>query len=328
MIPKYKFINFIKETVQPSNIDLDGNNIKQFYEDLISESSKEPLQRLETITKSEDKIEKKKNINRSENIINKEDIKKLETEFLKASQNNDLKTVERYIKSGHNINVLDMFKWSALMKAVAARNFEIVRLLLENNADVTVEDNSGNNAYKLAVRINDDEIKNLIIKKALSSDDLNEEVDKVDDSNVDENSLEYCEICDKEYLKTREKSHLTSIVHIINENKSENRMNIVNYTLKSTNKGYQMLVRSGWNECTGLGSQEQGRIYPLKATKKEDRYGFGLDKKNKKFQQSHGLLSNLNRKESKSVFKSIKDFKKSSEKFKKFERNFRQYFDS
>jgi hypothetical protein len=92
-----------------------------------------------------------------------------------------------------------------------------------------------------------------------------------------------------------------------------------------------MLVKSGWNEVSGLGTNEQGRIYPVKATKKDDRYGIGLDmKKRKKVSKSFNLFSRLNesKKDSKSVFKSIKDFKKTNQKLSKFEKDFREYFNS
>lgn len=333
MISKYKFISFIKETpIEKDNERLDGESIRQFYENVISEESSKITDKLtdqsEDVSRSKDNCmkEEKKHL-----VKTSEEINKLKKEFLTAAQNNDLKTVKIYINKGYDINVTDSFKWSALMKAVASKNIAIVRFLLENNADLTIEDKSGNNAYKLAVRIKDEEIKDLIVTKALSADvEGEEEGNDCDSDNPEDLTLNYCEACGIEYAKKREKSHITSIVHILNENKDGNRTNLVNYTLKNTNKGYQMLVKSGWNETTGLGSSEQGRIYPVKATKKDDRYGIGLEIKNKKVSKSYNLFSKLNesKKNSKSVFKSIKDFKKSNENLKIFERQFRAYFDS
>ena len=327
MSNKYKFINFIKETSHTNGTVDDGDSIREFYVNVISEESNKKIDNLSppttTTTTILNVVKEIKPVKKLEKTS--DNIKKFEKEFLKASQNNDIKIVEMYIKEGFDINVLDSFKWSALMKAVASRNVHIVRLLLENRADVTLEDNSGNNAYKLAVRMKDEEIKNLIINRALSNDDDDDDIEETEDK-----SLEYCQICETEYFKAKEKSHVTSIVHLINENKGEKRTNLVNYTLKNSNRGYQMLVKSGWNEVTGLGSNEQGRIYPIKATKKDDRYGFGLDKKNKKASKSNNLFSRLNesKKGSKSVFKSVKDFRKSNEKLNRFEKNFREYFNS
>jgi ankyrin repeat protein len=327
MSNNYKYINFVKET--PTNDisgSLDGDSIRKFYIDVISEESNKkvdnippPILNVKKETESIKKLEK-----------TNDEIKKLGREFLKAAQNNDIKTVEMYIKDGYDINVLDSFKWNALMKAVASKNINIVRLLLDNRVDVTHEDNSGNNAYKLAVRMNNEEIKNLIINTALSNDYDDNDVN-IEETETEDKTLEYCQVCDTQYFKAKEKSHLTSIVHLLNENKSEKRSNLVNYTLKSSNKGYQMLVKSGWNEVSGLGTNEQGRIYPVKATKKDDRYGIGLDKKNrKKVSKSFNLFSRLNesKKDSKSVFKSIKDFKKTNKKLSKFEKDFREYFNS
>jgi hypothetical protein len=328
-IPKYKFINFIKETKSLNN-DLDGTCIREFYEELISEpptnTCKKKLENeIQIVSKVNDESK-----TTPKTIITNNDRIKMEKDFLKAAQTNDLKTVEGYIESGNDINVLDSFKWSALMIAVVSQNYEIVKLLLENDADVTVEDNSGNNAYKLADKLKNEEIKDLIVRRALSvGTDDDDEQEITNETDINDNSLEYCKICDEKYVKIREKSHFSSIIHVINENKIENRSNLVNYTLKDSNKGYQMLVKSGWNELAGLGSQEQGRIYPLKVIKKYDRYGLGLDRKKKNKYKLKGVLKfEKDGKDSKTVYKSIKDFKKSNEKLKNFERKFRQYFDT
>ena len=41
------------------------------------------------------------------------------------------------------------------------------------------------------------------------------------------------------------------------------------------NKGYEILRETGWSQQSGLGIEEQGRLYPVPARMKIDRSGLG-----------------------------------------------------
>eukprot|EP01083_Nonionella_stella_P169008 572092_1 len=73
------------------------------------------------------------------------------------------------------------------------------------------------------------------------------------------------------------KRHLLSIVHNFNLQRKPR----ASFGIPASNKGYQMLLRSGWKE-TGLGSGESGRLYPVPTVLKRDNKGIGTDKKAKK----------------------------------------------
>ncbi|OVA10741.1 G-patch domain [Macleaya cordata] len=52
--------------------------------------------------------------------------------------------------------------------------------------------------------------------------------------------------------------------------------------ITSSNIGFQLLKKCGWKEGAGLGVSEQGRLEPLEAHVKYDKYGLGAEKVNKK----------------------------------------------
>jgi hypothetical protein len=47
------------------------------------------------------------------------------------------------------------------------------------------------------------------------------------------------------------------------------------YSIPASNKGYQILVKGGWNREKGLGADGSGHKFPLKTVMKRDRAGLG-----------------------------------------------------
>jgi len=79
--------------------------------------------------------------------------------------------------------------------------------------------------------------------------------------------------------------HIHGIPHQLSNKNMENSGNQAEFHLKGDNIGYQLLVKQGWDEQSGLGSKEDGRLYPLRVNYKHDKMGIGIKEKSKIKQQ-------------------------------------------
>jgi len=73
--------------------------------------------------------------------------------------------------------------------------------------------------------------------------------------------------------------HVHGIPHILSNKKLENNGNQAEFHLKGDNVGYQLLVKQGWDKQSGLGSNEDGRLYPVRINYKHDKRGIGIKEK-------------------------------------------------
>ena len=358
----FKFIQFKKksevqhkETSQhrPENKE----SIQQFYNDLVSQETSE--------SESTKSLNKRKNFTPPplKLLKNSSFTNKNKNEFLKAAEKNDLKLIKSYLEDLENadksvqtnfeLNSCDDFKWNILMISVVSFSNDIVKYLLEVHSNhkqfkeiIYAKDLSGSDAEQLAFKCNNYKALEMIraAKLKIEKGNLTRSHSK-DKLKIEENQLTsnkqvlFCESCKKNFCLSDEShiEHVTSIVHQLNENEADcnlkNKQKF-NYHLRaSTNKGYQMLLKTGWNE-SGLGLNEQGRTQPVRAKQKLDRLGIGVDEVKKVSSKRLIKLQRPNESNIKSVqsdfkvFKNLKDLKKKSEKAKKFERNLRSYFNS
>uniref|UniRef100_G3VUW0 Uncharacterized protein n=1 Tax=Sarcophilus harrisii TaxID=9305 RepID=G3VUW0_SARHA len=65
------------------------------------------------------------------------------TPLLLAIIRNNIKMADILLKNGANVNALDNYKRTALMIAVSVESIDLVTLLLQNNADYTLQDIDG-----------------------------------------------------------------------------------------------------------------------------------------------------------------------------------------
>jgi len=77
--------------------------------------------------------------------------------------------------------------------------------------------------------------------------------------------------------------------------------------LSESNIGFQLLKKSGWNEGTGLGATEQGRLNPVEPQLKQDRLGIGAELKTKKRVKSSYEERQHRREASKDVAEDVKE---------------------
>jgi hypothetical protein len=361
----YKFIQFQKKDDTPSKETTlkqpqHEESVQKFYNDLVLEGSTGALHSSQIKHKRKECLAPEVTVKKSK-ILNKS-----KKEFLKAADQNDLKLIQAYLEddsfklnkiSDFELNMTDDFKWNVLMIAVAAFSNDVVKYLLESHSNhnqfkeiIYAQDLSGSDAEQLAIKCKNVKAAEMIqaVKFKIESGNLLhariEEADKFEENKNDDNQqFLYCESCKKNFSLSDEShiEHVTSIVHQLNENEADcktKKSQKINYHLRaSTNKGYQILLKSGWNE-SGLGLNEQGRVQPIKAKQKLDRLGIGVVE-TKKVSQTifNKKLFKLQRPQETNVksvqsdfkmFKNLKELKKKNEKSKKMERNLRSYFNS
>uniref|UniRef100_A0A915D106 G-patch domain-containing protein n=1 Tax=Ditylenchus dipsaci TaxID=166011 RepID=A0A915D106_9BILA len=172
--------------------------------------------------------------------------------FLKAAAEGDLASVKLFCKRGIDIEVEDMFRWTALMCAASADQVDC----------------SGRTAASLAEKNGHFWIAGVIEKCRSEKND-----DKLSDSMNKKCQLNkgFCTICQRDYTGD---NHESSMVHMIHSGQLPSEGYA--YGISQSNKGYQMLKSRGWSEKLGLGKNNEGRKYPIKTILKRDTKGLGM----------------------------------------------------
>ncbi|XP_045500594.1 G patch domain and ankyrin repeat-containing protein 1 homolog [Colias croceus] len=205
----------------------------------------------------------------------KNSVKLTDRELFQCVQNNDVELISVALDtSPEKINIVDEFGWNLLMIACQANSIETVKELLKRGIDTSVRDKSGNSAQSLVIKN-----KNYTLADILLSHKSNEDENECKTSKQIKVKLkeEYkCEICNNTTFPDKQE-HLSSTVHNINASKGKKLP--ANYVIPQSNKGYQIMVKGGWDKETGLGPDGTGTKYPIKPVMKKDRTGLGLKPK-------------------------------------------------
>jgi len=227
--------------------------------------------------------------------------------LLKAVEQKDLKFLQKYMTS-ENVNISDDFGWTPLMSAAYCGHLDIVQFLLSLGANKKIRDKSGLTAAQLALKKNYLNIVALLKKKSELSCNNNQSlanVSRICNTNVlpirsisIESSAEhdkdafnfiekktqfsqsipfYCEICEATFQETTPPKHENSTLHIFN---TKPKLKHTIYGISRQNKGYRMLLNTGWDEEVGLGPSGKGIKYPIKTCLKIDRKGLGQPTEN------------------------------------------------
>lgn len=208
--------------------------------------------------------------------------------FLSA-QNNDVNTLRLILdKNPDKINAVDDYGWSLLMIACQANSTETVKELLKRKIDMYIRDKAGNSAQSLVIKS-----KNLVLADLLLSHRSVHTAKLVRKSKHKKNILNKeqfaCEVCNKTFPDKED--HLSSTIHNINASKG--RKLPTNYVIPESNRGYQIMLRVGWDKESGLGPDGMGHKYPIRTVQKKDRKGLGMEKKKK--EEKAKQETNINR---------------------------------
>lgn len=198
---------------------------------------------------------------------------------MKAVEINNVNEVKSMMQGNeNNINMTDQFGWTPLMSACCAGSVDTVQYLLQLNPDLGVRDKKGNTCYNLANSKGNYKIINLL-KKYLKTSKSPAQSNNSNTQNIvrlKKDSLVkefFCDICRQSFKNTDRSEHITSTVHLFNS-ASNSKMPTM-YGIPESNKGFQMLLRHGWDKEKGLGPEGSGHKFPLKTILKQDRLGLG-----------------------------------------------------
>lgn len=193
--------------------------------------------------------------------------------LFQAALNDDVKTLETMNFTNDEINNCDSFGWSALMIAACEGSQNVCKFLLNQQCDVTIADRGGNTALSLATSKNRTEIIEMFREKMRNvkktAKPLNETASQIP-------KLEpfWCEECQQMFKETKKSSHQTSTLHRFNHKNSFEFTR--RYFIPDSNVGFKMMLKQGWDRETGLGPNNEGKLYPVKTTIRKARSGLGV----------------------------------------------------
>lgn len=253
------------------------------------------------------------------------------TPLMCACSRGDISIVELLLKRGAKIEVSDNAGNTPLSIAMQCNHFDIYKLLVkdldekisqyEENYQINEEKNSkqlllcSDKCQNDPSPVKSEDVIKLnnycdtkLVKLGFDSEEekissdvsYNEDIDVIcisSDSDEEQNSSQ-CQLCNIKVLHKNYKEHLLSTVHqfykqLKSMDKSKEKLiKPVDYGISEQNKGFQLLLKSGWTKQTGLGKFQSGIRAPIKTKIKNDRKGIG--KKKQDMRNLHKVLPENN----------------------------------
>ena len=269
-----------------------GEEVKKMYEDIVSQPSNTERtgSSIGKAKKALTKLRRRSGslTRRLSSGSSKKNYAVSATKLFQAAQSGDLVTIrEALAEDKFDINLTDSYSWTLLMCAAYAGHQPVVELLVRHGALwEEIRDRRGFNAADLATMGGHINIVDLLVA---SNHQQNESPTtsfsactqrKRRHSTIEECLPEkfYCNVCQVEVNNLLEHEHNLSTVHQFN---SQFRSTDIPYSIPHSNRGFQLLMKGGWNPEYGLGPDGQGVRQPVKTVLKRDREGLGSGKKSK-----------------------------------------------
>ena len=218
---------------------------------------------------------------------------RLTTKLLTLSSQGNFKGLQSFTKSISNrndymevLNSADQYGWTSLMCASAGGHLKVVKhLITEGCLYKNVVENTGRDVFQICKQKREYEILEYLVNyENVDSNDGKKRTKELNAGSVGQEGiiteeLIKCEVCGVDYPKTKHKVHIASMIHLF---KDDTKVLGVSYEIPDHNKGFQMMLRSGWDLNRGLGPEGSGRKDPVKTILKQDRLGFGVESDSKK----------------------------------------------
>ena len=258
-------------TAPSSSGSLTGEEARSFYEEIVSSVESTNGRHFATKPASKDSSKNTKRRRGAVKQKSKTMVTPSLTQVFRYAQEGYLDKLKEAIESSSfDVNIVDSFNWSLLMSAASDGHVDVACWLLTKGAKWRgVSDRSGRDAPSLA-RLNGYETLARLIEE------FDQEEHQRRDHTDTQNSLTepfFCGICKQTVHSLSRPGHDTSTVHQFS---CQHRPNVTNYAFPLSNRGFRMMVQSGWNPQGGLGSEGQGRQFPVKTVLKRDRQGLGV----------------------------------------------------
>nr|ACO10757.1 BAT4 homolog [Caligus rogercresseyi] len=238
----------------------DGKDVKTFYESLFDASSS-----------SSSEEEEEVQILYEKPSVSSTKTKELSPyELFLAVENGSFKEVEELIRHGAPLNALDSYGWTPLMHAVASENVPVASLLLSKGANPAHSRDKGGLTCLSLAKIKP--MRDLLLnacpfippseKSPPSSSSTNNRID--------------CDVCEDSF--TEGSPHSSSIVHNFRSSLSQPPPRSTYFGISEKNRGYELMLKTGWDPGKGLGPSGSGKLYPVKTVLKKDRSGIGASR--------------------------------------------------
>lgn len=245
--------------------EISGTEARQFYEDLVADStSEDEITRQQRVSHLWEKSGKSKN-----NVPCSSVLTFTENDFLKAAQNGNIKMLKKCLRGGIDINCVDSYGWTGLMCASGNGKREVVSFLLSKGIDKYITDKKSRDAVAIAKSTGHESLANFIYKF---------EKNLVKSYHFEKQKTEviefFCDVCNKNIQEISRTTHETSTVHLFNRKLTPRPDS---FLIQPYNRGYQLMLKSGWDGEKGLGSRGQGQRHPVKTILKRDRHCLGVD---------------------------------------------------
>jgi len=148
--------------------------------------------------------------------------------WLRCVQKGNLSELDHYSNAGQDLDVQDMHGWTALMVAAHAGQKSAVKWLIQNGANVDILTPLGQSAYDIA--------------KIAGHHSVFEVPQKLPKTTTLENF--FCETCGQEFKETTQELHHSSTMHQFSLKHS---LAPTSYSIPESNRGFQMMLREGWD---------------------------------------------------------------------------------
>lgn len=250
---------------------MSGEEARTFYETVLSSDSSDVQGIVTSKTHTEERDGSRKRRIRSDKLNNstKDDVEtkksrlrsrsrklripsssnhRLVNEFLKHAQEGNLRQIQKLLSDNSvDVNVCDQFSWTALMCASHGGQIHIVKYLLEKGALWRCyKDLQGRTALDLAKLAGHFDIIELLASFSGRTKSKHDKIRK--EAGSSKTTKFWCSICEQEFTDGK-KVHEGSTVHLFNIQRKPQR---TFYYIPEGNVGYQMMLKSGWNEDQGL----------------------------------------------------------------------------
>ncbi|XP_060565716.1 G patch domain and ankyrin repeat-containing protein 1 homolog [Ruditapes philippinarum] len=231
----------------------------------IKQELDEPSFGIDSFDSGVERLYEKRKVNHSE--VNKS----IQMHMLKCAQNGDLPGLKKLFKNEKDLDVdfQDGYGWTALMCAAVSRHIEVIKFLISVGANKYILNNEEKTVLEICEEVGAIDAK-IVINTFTGRSDEKPAVNK--------NVTFFCDVCKSEFRECTKIKHETSTVHLFS---LRLKPKPDQFSIPESNRGFQLMRKSGWDGCKGLGPEGQGTKYPVKTTLKRDRLCLGSEVKEK-----------------------------------------------
>lgn len=186
--------------------------------------------------------------------------------FCQAATSGNTKILQEILKDHPEfLSQSDQYEWTALMMAACDGATESFKLLINAGCDPFLSNKTGQSAYSLAKQKGHTNLLNVIFNIS------NENNAKTKNKEI---SPFYCELCEENFKESTKEKHQTSTLHQFN---LQHHNFPTRFGIGENNRGFQLMVKQGWDRNSGLGPSNEGHLFPIKTQIRDFRTGLGVD---------------------------------------------------